>query len=84
MIPKWKHSKNTLANLWPIQKNKIHFMNLDSLIPVTPSKKIVNWMIVLLFVILLAVIIDYYWGKGNMFGLAKKKNMIDAPKTETV
>lgn len=47
-------------------------MNIASAVPGAPSGKIASWIAFASFVLIIAFVVDNYWGKGDLFGLAKK------------
>lgn len=48
-------------------------MSLDKAIPAPPKGKLVAWIGFISLILTAAFMIDHYWGDGNLFGLAKKK-----------
>lgn len=56
-------------------------MSLNTMIPATPSGKIVNWLTLISVILVIAFIADHYWGKDDLFGIAKKKTDYYTPQT---
>jgi hypothetical protein len=52
-------------------------MSVDKLIPATPKGNLVGWLSLISVVLVIAFIADTYWGKGDLFGLAKKQPALD-------
>jgi len=51
-------------------------MSLDKMIPAPPSVTkwhLLGWLSVISVVITLVAFYDFYFGKGDLFGMAKKK-----------
>jgi len=55
-------------------------MSVDAKLPKAPSGNIAGWVAFISLVLVGAFVVDHYWGKGDLFGLAKKN--MPAP-TET-
>jgi hypothetical protein len=50
-------------------------MSVDKLIPTTPKGNIVGWLSLISVILVIAFVVDTYWGHGDLFGLAKKKTV---------
>ncbi len=58
-------------------------MSLDTKLPTAPKGNIAGWLAFISTVLVIGLVVDTYWGTGNLFGLAKKKT-VTAPETTTV
>jgi hypothetical protein len=54
-------------------------MILDKVLPTAPTGKLMSWLTVISVILVIAFIADSYLGKGNLFGLIKKKTATPTP-----
>lgn len=47
-------------------------MSFDKALPSVPKGNIAGWLSFISVILILAFVVDTYWGSGNLFGLAKK------------
>lgn len=66
---------NFVASL--IKPLKKHSMAnpIDAVLPKAFSGKTVEWLTFFSVLLIIGFVVDNYWGKGDLFGLAKKKSV---------